>query len=144
VQNAEDSANEVMTFGMVFGMTAAVMAAVGAIGLLAALSMAVFERQKEIGVMRSIGASSATVASQFLIEGVLVGILAWIIAVPLAYLFSEALVAMLPFGGISDIPFAPSSLLVGLIGIVVVATISSLWPSINAARKTVAEILRYQ
>jgi ABC-type antimicrobial peptide transport system permease subunit len=51
---------------------------------------------------------------------------------------------MLPFGGISDIPFAPSSLLVGLIGIVVVATISSLWPSINAARKTVAEILRYQ
>jgi putative ABC transport system permease protein len=144
VQNAEDSANEVMTFGMVFGMTAAVMAAVGAIGLLAALSMAVFERQKEIGVMRSIGASSATVASQFLIEGVLVGILAWIIAVPLAYLFSEALVAMLPFGGISDIPFAPSSLLVGLIGIVVVATISSLWPSISAARKTVAEILRYQ
>jgi putative ABC transport system permease protein len=143
VKDAKESANEVMTFGMVFGMTAAVMAAVGAIGLLATLSMAVFERQKEIGVMRSIGASSATVASQFLIEGVLVGILAWIVAVPLGYLFSEALVGMLPFG-ISDIPFAPSSLLVGLIGIVVVAAISSLWPSIGAARKTVSEILRYQ
>jgi putative ABC transport system permease protein len=142
-QFAKDNANNVVTFGMIFGMTAGVMAAVGAIGLLAALSMAVFERQKEIGVMRSIGASSFTVASQFLIEGILVGLIAWIVAVPLGYLFSELLAAMLPFG-ISDIPFAPIAWVVGLIGIVVVATISSLWPSISAARKTVSEILRYQ
>jgi putative ABC transport system permease protein len=143
VEAAEDAASEVATFGMIFGMTAAVMAAVGAIGLLAALSMAVFERQKEIGVMRSIGAGSLTVAGQFLVEGILVGLAAWIVGVPLGYLFSQALVTMLPFG-ISDIPFVPSSLLVGLIGIVVVATISSLWPSISAARKTVAQIIRYQ
>jgi putative ABC transport system permease protein len=143
VQDAENSASEVMTFGMIFGMTAAVMAAVGAIGLLAALSMAVFERQKEIGVMRSIGAGSITVAGQFLVEGIVVGLAAWVVGVPLAYLFSKGLVAMLPFG-ISDIPFAPISLLVGLIGILIVATISSLWPSIGAARKTVSEIIRYQ
>jgi ABC-type antimicrobial peptide transport system permease subunit len=143
VEESENSANEVMTFGMVFGMTAAVMAAVGAIGLLAALSMAVFERQKEIGVMRSIGAGSLTVAGQFLVEGILVGIAAWIVGVPLGFLFSKALVGLLPFG-ISDIPFAPISLLVGLVGIVIVATVYSLWPSISAARKTVSEIIRYQ
>ena len=50
------------------------MAAVGAIGLLSTLSMSVFERLREIGVMRSIGASSFTVAGQFLTEGMLVGI----------------------------------------------------------------------
>jgi putative ABC transport system permease protein len=142
VEDAENAANDVMIFGMVFGMTAAVMAAVGAIGLLAALSMAVFERQKEIGVMRSIGAGSMTVASQFLVEGILVGIAAWIVGVPLGYLFSQVLVEMMPFG--VEIPFAPISLLVGLVGIVIVATISSLWPSISAARKTVAQIIRYQ
>jgi ABC-type antimicrobial peptide transport system permease subunit len=143
VEDSEAAANDVMIFGMVFGMTAAVMAAVGAIGLLAALSMAVFERQKEIGVMRSIGAGSLTVAGQFLVEGILVGLAAWIVGIPLGFLFSEALAAMLPFGSI-EIPFAPISLLVGLIGIVIVATISSLWPSISAARKTVSEIIRYQ
>jgi putative ABC transport system permease protein len=142
VEEAETVANDVMTFGMIFGLTAAVMAAVGAIGLLAALSMAVFERQKEIGVMRSIGASSGTVAGQFLVEGMLVGLAAWIVGVPFAYLFSEALAAMLSFG--VEIPFAPFSLLVGLVGMVIVAAVSSLWPSISAARKTVSEILRYQ
>jgi ABC-type antimicrobial peptide transport system permease subunit len=142
VEDAENAAEQVMTFGVVFGMTAAVMAAVGAIGLLAALSMAVFERQKEIGVMRSIGAGSMTVAGQFLVEGIVVGIAAWIVGIPLGYLFSQVLVEMLPFG--VDIPFAPISLLVGLVGIVIIATISSLWPSINAARKTVSQIIRYQ
>jgi ABC-type antimicrobial peptide transport system permease subunit len=142
VEQAEAVANDVMSFGLIFGMTAAVMAAVGAIGLLAALSMAVFERQKEIGVMRSIGASSATIAGQFLTEGMLVGLAAWVVGVPFAYLFSQVLASMLSFG--IEIPFAPFSLLVGLVGMVIVATISSLWPSISAARKTVSEILRYQ
>jgi len=142
VEEAESNAENSMLFGMIFGMTAAVMAAVGAIGLLAALSMAVLERQKEIGVMRSIGASSLTVASQFLVEGLLVGLAAWIVGVPFAFLFSGALAAMLPFG--LEIPFAPFSLVIGLVGMLVIATVSSLWPSLNAARKTVAQIIRYQ
>ena len=142
VEEAESNAENSMLFGMIFGMTAAVMAAVGAIGLLAALSMAVLERQKEIGVMRSIGASSLTVASQFLVEGLLVGLAAWVVGVPFAFLFSGALAAMLPFG--LEIPFAPFSLVIGLVGMLVIATVSSLWPSLNAARKTVAQIIRYQ
>jgi ABC-type lipoprotein release transport system permease subunit len=32
----------------------------------------------------------------------------------------------------------------GFIGITVIATISSVWPSVSAARKTVSNILRYQ
>ena len=64
-----------LAFSAIFVAAALVMAAVGAVGLLATLSMAVFERQKEIGVMRSIGASSATIAGQFLVEGMLVGVL---------------------------------------------------------------------
>jgi len=105
--------------------------------------MSVFERQKEIGVMRSIGASSRTVAGQFLVEGILVGLAAWIIGAPLSYLLSKGLVAMLPFD-IQNISYAPISLLVGLVGIVIIAAVASLWPSIRAARKTVSEIIRYQ
>jgi ABC-type antimicrobial peptide transport system permease subunit len=116
---------------------------VGAIGLLATLSMAVFERQKEIGVMRSIGAGSVAVAGQFLVEGILVGVIAWVIGVPLSILLAQGLAAALPFG-VTDIDYPPISLLIGLAGMIIVATISSLWPSISAARKTVSEILRYQ
>jgi len=143
VQAAQESAQQMLMFGMMCSLAAAVMAAVGAIGLLSTLSMSVFERQKEIGVMRSIGASSMTVAGQFLVEGILVGVLAWIIGAPLSYILSKVLMAALPFGT-SSLPYPPISLLIGLVGMIVIATVSSLWPSISAARKTVSEILRYQ
>jgi putative ABC transport system permease protein len=74
----------IQLFMMIFLIAVFAMAAVGAIGVLATLSMAVFERQKEIGVMRSIGASSWTIVGQFLVEGNLIGILAWIAGLPLA------------------------------------------------------------
>ena len=88
------------------------------IGLLSTLSMSVFERQREIGVMRSIGASSFTIASQFLTEGMLVGMLAWIVSVPLSYLIALWLIGTLPFGA-DEVGYAPIALLVGLIGLVV-------------------------
>src|SRR5690606_10698482 len=56
----------VSLFGTIFNLTAWLIALVGAVGLLTTLSMSVFERQKEIGVMRSVGASSGTIISQFL------------------------------------------------------------------------------
>jgi putative ABC transport system permease protein len=131
-----------VAFAGIFMAAALVTAAVGAVGLLATLSMAVFERQKEIGVMRSIGASSATIAGQFLVEGNLIGLLACLVGLPLSFLVATALAAMFPFEVEAGVPLV--ALLVGLVGMIIIATISSLWPSINAARKTVSQIIRYQ
>ena len=131
-----------VAFSGIFIAAALVTAAVGAVGLLATLSMAVFERQKEIGVMRSIGASSATIAGQFLVEGNLIGLLAWIVGVPLSFGVTVVLGTMFPFEMESSVPLFV--LLIGFVGMIVIATISGLWPSINAARKTVSQIIRYQ
>ena len=54
VEVEEDLADLIALFGLIFESAAIVMAAVGAIGLLSTLSMSVFERLREIGVMRSI------------------------------------------------------------------------------------------
>ncbi|MFW5709167.1 MAG: FtsX-like permease family protein [Chloroflexota bacterium] len=143
-QIAEDQVEQINVFGLIFNITSAVMAAVGAVGLLATLSMSVFERQKEIGVMRSIGAGSVTITTQFLVEGILVGIIAWLIGVPLSVLLATGLAQSLGFEDFFRFEFPPEILLQGLMGIIVIATVASLWPSIGAARKTVSEILRYQ
>ena len=119
------------------------MVAVGAIGLLSTLSLGVFERQREIGVMRSIGASSFTVASQFLTEGMLVGISAFIVAAPLSYLLGLGLIASLDIT-LEGIGYEPIALVVGLIGSVVITVLASLGPSLGASRRTVSSILRYQ
>ena len=142
VEVAEDLARLIATFGLVFGSAAIVMAAVGAIGLLSILSLSVFERLREIGVMRSIGASSFTVASQLLTEGMLVGISAFIVAAPLSYLLFLGLTASLDID--LELKYEPIALVIGLIGMIVITGLASLGPSLGAARRTVSDILRYQ
>ena len=146
VEVEEDLADLIALFGLIFQTAAIVMAAVGAIGLLSTLSMSVFERLREIGVMRSVGASSFTVGSQFLTEGMLVGLSAWIVAAPLSYLLALGLISSLGID-IEGLGYEPIALvigLIGLIGMIVITVVASLGPSLGAARKTVSEILRYQ
>src|SRR6185436_9156657 len=65
-----------------------IIAIVGAIALMGALSIGVIERTKEIGVLRAIGARSHTILGIFIMEGVLQGVVSWLIAVPLSILVS--------------------------------------------------------
>jgi ABC-type antimicrobial peptide transport system permease subunit len=134
----------VRVFQVIFNVTAGLIALVGALGLLMAISMSVFERQKEIGVMRSIGAGSRTVAVQFLTEGLLVGLLAWLVGLPISYGLSVMITAALELGDAFKLSYPLSAPLVGLIGMVIITALASLWPAISASRKTVSNILRYQ
>jgi ABC-type antimicrobial peptide transport system permease subunit len=143
---AESEADEMQgidLFGLVFNITSAVFAAVGGIGLLAVLSMSVLERQKEIGVIRSIGGQSSAIVSQFLTEGILVGVIAWLLGVPLSYLLATVLIEAMPFSTTIDFHYPLMTPVIGLFGVVVFAAVASLWPSISASRKTVSDILRY-
>jgi putative ABC transport system permease protein len=144
VKSKEDDTKNIQMFGMIFQLTSGVMAAVGAIGLLATLSMAVFERQKEIGVMRSIGARSSAIIMQFEVEGILIGVLSWLAAVPLSYGLALLLMNALEFDEVGKFTYPIWVLFLGLGGMVAIAFVASLWPSLAAARKTVSEILRYQ
>jgi putative ABC transport system permease protein len=141
----EDRINQtLLSLGVVMGVAASLMAVVGGIGLLAITSIGVFERQREIGVMRSVGASSLIVLREFLLEGLLIGALAWVLGLPLSYLLSRLLVDSIPFSDAIAFRYTLLAPLIGLIGILFVTGAATLYPSIAAARKTVAQILRYQ
>lgn len=144
VQVSEQASDAILSVSVILNIASLIMAAVGAIGLLTTLSIAVVERQREIGVMRSVGARSTTIIAQFLLEGILVGILAWIFAIPIGFALGVGLTELLPISGLIDFAYPPLLVVAGLVGVLIIATISSIWPSIIAARKTVSEILRYQ
>lgn len=144
VEIADMASDAILSIGIVLNLASFIMAAVGAVGLITTLSIAVFERQKEIGVMRSVGAKSPAIVAQFLVEGLLVGIIAWIVAAPLSVGLAWAITEILPFGEFIQFNYPLIMLPVGFVGILVIATISSVWPSVSAARKTVSDILRYQ
>ncbi|MCI0713095.1 MAG: ABC transporter permease [Chloroflexi bacterium] len=131
-------------FQVIFNFAAILVALVGAIGLFSTLSISVFERQKEIGIMRSVGAGSRAIATEFLTEGYVVGLAAWIIGLPLSYMVSLGLLEMMNVTEDYQSTYPPRVFLVGLVGVLVITSFASIWPSIAAARKRVSDILRYQ
>ncbi|WP_119065576.1 ABC transporter permease [Aggregatilinea lenta] len=132
------------TFQAILSAVAGLIAVVGALGLLTTLSMSVFERQKEIGVMRSIGAGSGTIAGQFLTEGLVVGIIAWIVGLPMMVLLQKVLLSVTGFDETFPFELSYTAMIVGLVGMLIITALASLGPSLGAARKTVSDILRYQ
>ena len=133
-----------VTIQVILSAVAGLIGVVGALGLLTTLSMSVFERQKEIGVMRSIGAGSSTVAAQFLTEGLVVGVISWIVGLPLMVIIQVALLSITGFSETFPFEFSLKAAVIGLVGMLAITTVASLWPSLGAARKTVSDILRYQ
>lgn len=117
---------------------------VGGLGLLTTLSLSVIERQREIGVMRSIGADSSTIASQFVIEGLMVGLVAWILGLPLSVWIADRLLIVTGLETLFTASLRADAALTGLFSIIVLSLIASLWPALIAASRTVSEVLRYQ
>jgi putative ABC transport system permease protein len=131
-------------YGLLYAV-AAIIALVGAIGLFNALAMSVLERRREIGILRSMGATSGKVAQVFWTEGLSLGALAWVVAlvvgIPAAYGFVRllgALVLPVPFA------FSPVGLVAMLVFMLVVASVASLGPVVGASRVKIAQTLRYE
>jgi putative ABC transport system permease protein len=66
-------------------VVALIVAGVGAISLNGTLSIAVLERRREIGVLRAIGSTPSGIRTQLVIEGLVMGLLSWLIAFALSY-----------------------------------------------------------
>ncbi len=144
VSSIEGITEMIRTAQLVLNIASLMIAAVGAIGLLSSLSMSVFERQKEIGVMRSVGGTSGTIAFQFLVEGLIVGVIAWALGAPISYALDRNLITQFNFQHAAEAQYPPLTLALGLGSTLIIAASASLWPALVAARKTVSDILRYQ
>lgn len=126
---------------------AVVIAAVGGIGLSGVLTLSVLERTREIGVMRAIGASSGQIARLFIGEGLLLGLLSWIIALPVSIPLAYALTTRLLAALFDDEIIYQFSLLgpgLWLLIISLLAILASWVPVRRATRISVRESLAYQ
>jgi putative ABC transport system permease protein len=130
---------------MLLGL-AAMMAAVGGIGLAGALGIRVMQRRREIGVLRAIGARSRTVFGLFMLEGLLQGLLAWMVSVPIAWILSPALARQLGQTMLKldlDYVFNQPAVLIWLGVVFAIAALASVGPALSATRLSVRECLAY-
>ncbi len=118
---------------------------IGALGVVNTITLNVLERRREIGVLRSIGASDANVMQAFLTEGLAFGIGGWLIGIvlgfPLGLLLTRVMEAVLFH---LNYVFTPQMVLISLGFALFITVGASLIPAFAAARMKVKEVLRYE
>jgi putative ABC transport system permease protein len=143
-EDIEKTINIIVSF---LAIMAILIAIVGGLGLMGTMSINVLERTREIGVMRAVGASDGAVVKVFMVEGLLIGALSWLVgavmALPISKLLSDAVGVAL-----TDTPLSYAFSIRGAflwLGIVLIlAAMASFLPARNASRLTVREVLAYE
>jgi putative ABC transport system permease protein len=137
-------------FGFITGfmtLAAILLAVVGGLGLMGTMSINVIERVREIGVMRAIGASNGAIQRIFVIEGVVIGLISWLLSliagvVPTRLLGDAVGLAFMETP--LNYTFSLNGMLVWLVIVVVVSVLSTLIPAESASQITVRELLAYE
>ncbi len=117
-----------------------------AVGILNAMVIAVMERRREIGLLRSVGLTAGQVAKMLLTEsgafGVLGGLFGLILGVPLAVLTTRALTLESHL----DLSFelAPSAVIGVIAGAVFISVLAVVLPVIRANGMKLSSVMRYE
>jgi putative ABC transport system permease protein len=128
-------------------LMALLLAAVGGLGLTTTMSINVMERVREIGVLRAVGASNASVRQIVLLEGIAIGVLSWGLGMALSLPISRFMSEQLGLALIK-VPLSYEYSIVAAVAwffaLLVVAVVASLGPARNAVRLTIREVLAYE
>ena len=135
----DTSSRLIVTAGWIFSLLALI---IGGIGVTNTMAMAVFERVREIGIMRAVGWSSRRIAALIVSESVAIGLLAlglgllggWVAAV----LFTEHS----SLSSLTDADFTGGVFAWGLAFALGVALLGALYPAWRAVSLTPIEALR--
>jgi putative ABC transport system permease protein len=120
---------------------------VGGLGLMGTMSMNVMERTREIGVLRACGATDWAVLQVIMVEGMMFGMISWVLgaalSVPMSLLLGR--VVGIP---ILSVPlkfvFSMEGFITWLVLVILLSAISSFIPARNASRLTIREVLAYE
>jgi len=126
---------------------AVLLAVVGGLGLMGTMSINVLERSREIGVMRAIGASNGAMLQIFLVEGLLIGTLSWVLgallSLPISKLLSDVIGNAFMRAPLS-FTFSANGALEWLALVAVLSTLASFLPAWRAMRLSVRQVLAYE
>jgi putative ABC transport system permease protein len=126
---------------------AILMALVGTLGLMATMSMNLLERTREIGVMRAIGATPATIRKLVVWEGLFTGGLSIFIAIALALILSTyfgRFIGNMAFRTPLSLTVSISALVAWIALITIGSYVATLYPARRANQITTREALAYE
>lgn len=142
---SQKSQTDVLVYFML--VMASLIAIVGGLGLMGTMGINVLERTREIGVMRAIGASNGDIQLIVIVEGMVIGLLSWLMSIFLAIPITNVLC----YGVGVSIMTSPMPAVYGVTGVIawlifmlVLTSIASYLPARRASRLTVRDTLAYE
>jgi putative ABC transport system permease protein len=144
LRTASESLDILVTFLLIM---AVLTASVGSMGLTGSMGMNVLERTREIGIMRSIGATDREIIRLVVVEGLVIGSLSWFLAVLVSFPISDLLSSILSlaiFRSPIDLKFTAEGFGLWLLVVLILSALASVLPARSAARLTIREVLAYE
>ena len=106
------------------------------------MTMAVFERKKEIGILRALGATKLNVFKLFVTESLLLSLVGGVVGLIGGYIATLFLPKSSGFGLEATPQFSPIHIAICLVVAIIVGVASSLYPAMSAARTQPIKTLR--
>ena len=146
IQQQISSVTQAIT--MFLAAIAAVSLLVGAVGIANTMFMSVMERTRQIGLLKSLGATDAEVMKVFLIESGLFGVAGGVIGVTtgilISVLISSVGLLMIGPGGTMTTVVSPQLIIFALAFSIIVGVLSGVMPARSAAKMNPVDALRFE
>ncbi len=141
---------QTMMIQLILGGLGSISLFVAAIGIANTMTMAIYERTKEIGVMKVLGCDISDIRNMFLIEAAGIGFLGGVVGIVFSYGISTALNAFgsqMSYDMTTEIAISVIPLWLVLLGMgfaVGVGVLSGLLPALRAVKITALSAIRHE
>ena len=146
-----DTVKQAETMGLVFnamnmflGTVGLVTLALGAIGVINIMLVAVSERTREIGLRKALGATNRSILLQFFMEGILLTLMSGFIGIAFAAALMAALGTVQGPMGFDPPKLVPSTAALAITCLTLAGVIAGLYPARKAAMLQPVEALRQE
>jgi len=117
---------------------------IGGVGMMNSQMMAVVERTREIGVLRSVGWNRGRILRMIIGESIIVGLLGGIVGIALGWFMISSFEEFAGFFGATSASVTPELIQQALITVIILGLIGGVYPAWKASRMQPVEALRYE
>ncbi len=146
-----DTVEQAQMMGTIFdamndflGTVGLVTLALGAIGVINIMLVAVSERTREIGLRKALGATNRNIMLQFFAEGILITLVSGLIGMGVAAGFMALLGNINGPGGFDPPRLVPKTAILAIASLTLAGVVAGLYPARKAARLQPVEALRQE
>ena len=137
---------------MAISLTIGLIVMVAALNIVASLILLVMEKHRDIGILKTMGASANSVTAIFMMQGLIIGLVGTVVGASAGYLASTVLTRYQLIKVPADVyqmsymPFRvlPLDFALVVVGAILVCFIATIYPSRQAAKLDPVQALRYE